>query len=288
MARMPPAPVAESSCSEKPTTWSISSWDRMRSAPARSVESSPAPSSIMVAHSAASDASPPSAPPAALTCPELCSARAAAQSSSRAWSSMSATALALLNDDFLEEHRVDFRRVDGDVDAAQQLLAQAVDAGGAVEVARPQLAHEDLKSVLDAGQERLNVRDGLRVLELEGGAELEDLGPLLVRLVREIDHHLANLEEGDRLRGLVRLGHVFLLVQEEVVAASAKAAEKSETERAEHQQLLLGAAGLCASAILRRGWRVIRLFGLLRFFGHAAAPQDRARTPPCLSSFDTG
>jgi hypothetical protein len=71
MARMPPAPVAVSSLSEKPRTWSISSWLRMRSPPARSPESSP-PSSIMVAHSAAMSL---------VVLVEACSARAAPHSS---------------------------------------------------------------------------------------------------------------------------------------------------------------------------------------------------------------
>src|SRR5829696_4371648 len=301
MARMPPAPVAESSCSEKPTTWSISSWDRMRSAPARSVESSPAPSSIMVAHSAAmslvlfeppcsasaaphssaSDASPPSAPPAALTWPELCSARAAAQSSSRAWSSMSATALALLNDDFLEEHRVDLRRVDGDVDAAQQLLAQAVDAGGAVEVARPELAYEDLETILDPRQQRLDLRYELLVLDLERGAELQDLGAILVRLVRKIDSHLADVEERHGRRVLWRFAGLAPAVGEEPVAASAQGGERREADAAEDRELPQ-ATGLDLLAVFGRS-RLFGLFRLLRFLGHAAAhtlARERRRARP--------
>ena len=93
----------------------------------------------------------------------------------------------LLEDDVLEEHRVDLGRVNGHVDAAQQLFAQAVDAGRAVEIARPELAHEDLETILDPRQERLDLRYELLVLDLERGAELQDLGAILVRLVRKIE-----------------------------------------------------------------------------------------------------
>src|SRR5918911_815152 len=262
MARMPPAPVADSSCREKPTIWSISSCDRMRSAPARSPDSSPEPSSIMVAHSAAmslafvdapcsasaaphssaSEASPLSA--AALAAPVFCSARAAAQSSSRAGSSGCATGFCLLNDDVLEQHRVDLRRIDGDVDPAQQFLAQTVDAGRAFEVARAELAHEDLEGVLDARQQRLDLGDELLVLDLEGGAELEHLRALLVRLVREVDHHLADVDEGDGLHRLLRLGRLAAAVPVEPVPAAAERTQRDEARGAEDQRLLRAPLGL--------------------------------------------
>src|SRR5215217_2662539 len=111
MARMPPAPVADNSCSENPESWSISSWLRMRSAPARSGESSLTPSSIMVAHSAAMSLALTAAP---------CSASAAAQSSSKPSLFSSTGAPPLLDDDVLEEHRVHLGRVDRVIDAPQQ------------------------------------------------------------------------------------------------------------------------------------------------------------------------
>ena len=60
-----------------------------------------------------------------------------------------------LDDDFLEQHRVDPARRDGDIDAARQLFLQPVEAGRAVEIGRPQLAQIGLERVHDARHERL-------------------------------------------------------------------------------------------------------------------------------------
>src|SRR5215208_3789672 len=187
----------------------------------------------------------------------------------------------LLEDDVLEEHRVDLGRVDGHVDAAQQLLAQTVDAGGAVEVARPELAYEDLETILDPRQQRLDLRYELLVLDLERGAELQDLGAILVRLVRKIDSHLADVEERHGRRVLWRFAGLASAVGEEPVAASAQGGERREADAAEDRELPQ-ATGLDLLAVFGRS-RLFGLFRLLRFLGHAAAhtlARERRRARP--------
>jgi hypothetical protein len=55
-----------------------------------------------------------------------------------------------LNDDFLEQHRVDLAWRDRGIDPPGQFFLQAKPARGAVEVARPQLAQVSLKNIGDA------------------------------------------------------------------------------------------------------------------------------------------
>src|SRR5215510_7257554 len=88
-----------------------------------------------------------------------CSARARPHSAARSsWSSAIFDVLAaLLDDDFLEQHGVDLARRDRDVDAACQLLAQAVEPGRAFKIALTHFAQISLERVHDARHQRLDL-----------------------------------------------------------------------------------------------------------------------------------
>src|SRR5665213_1367448 len=110
--------------------------------PSSSPAPAPAPSSVAAAHSAASAAS------------SGCGCSSAILSFTRR----------LLNQHLLEQHVLDLDRRDR-VDAREQFLAQAVDAGGAAQILDPELAQEDLAVVDDARQHRLDLR-GVLLLSL--------------------------------------------------------------------------------------------------------------------------
>src|SRR5262245_10806799 len=208
IARMPELSLSETSARLKPSRLSISSWVRMRSAPPLALCMKLEPSSTMAAHCEAAASVPSLALSTGAAC---CCAFAASASSasphsaaSASWSIWSLPRLmvhplvrakadraeslpvqsrqgsenASLDDDFLEQHRIDAVRTDRHIDAAGKLFLEAVEAGGAVEVGGPQLAQIGLERVHHPRHRRLDLRLRRRVGKLEHDLDLEILGAL--------------------------------------------------------------------------------------------------------------
>ena len=98
--------------------------------------------------------------------------------------------------------------IDRDVDAAQELLAQTVDAGRAFEVAGAQFAHVDLEGCPRRAAAAAGSPDRpCASFDLERDAELEEARAILAWFGREVDGHLAAYRGSDGL--LARLGLRF-------------------------------------------------------------------------------
>src|SRR3954465_14942163 len=148
IARMPELSLSDTSERLKPSRLSISSWLSTRSVPplpefCENLDSSEGAAD----HCAAVVSTPGPAPPAVGAAASAVAAsgssaspHSAAIASCSIWSLgwLMSAASRSLNDDFLEQPRVDAGGRDRGVDAARQLLLQPVEAGRAVEVARAQ------------------------------------------------------------------------------------------------------------------------------------------------------
>src|ERR1700732_3245575 len=181
MARMPEWASRLTSPTLKPSRLSISSCERTRSPPFLPPPKSRLPSSTMAAHCSAMvpESSLAAAASAAFR-------RSSASSDASHWaaiaswstgslSAMISRSVSSLNDDFLEQHGVDRVRRDRDVDPTGQLFLEAEQAGGTVEVDRPQFAQIGLKQVGDARPGRLDRLCLLVFPELEHDPDLEGL-----------------------------------------------------------------------------------------------------------------
>src|SRR5947209_9182361 len=150
----------------------------MRSAPPLEAWTNWPPSSTIAAHCAAtSSLTSRSAPPspgaaAAGGSPSRASPHSAASAS---WSMSVFVAMAsavLLDDQLLEENGVDAGGLDRRVDAARQFFLEAIEAGGALEVARAQLAQVGLERIHHARKERLDLRGETLLRQFQHDAHL--------------------------------------------------------------------------------------------------------------------
>src|ERR1700756_2553817 len=171
MARMPEWSSRLTSPTVKPSRLSISSCERTRSPLFLPAPKSRLPSSTIAAHCRAIDSvsSFDSAASAAATGssePSEASHCAAMAS----WSTGSLPAIVLirplLNHDFLEQHRRDLDWRDRGIHPPRQPLPQPKEAGGAVDIARPELAQVCLEDVGNARHGRPDVFNLLLFLDL--------------------------------------------------------------------------------------------------------------------------
>src|SRR5450631_239554 len=217
MARMPELSSRLTSPTEKPSRLSISSCDRTRSPPFLPPPKSRLPSSTMAAHCSAM------VPDSSLAAADSAAAAGSSESSDAShcaamasWSTASLPAMISssvpsLNDDFLEQHRVDLARRERDVDPPGQFFLEAKQAGRAVEVGGPQFAQIGLKQIGDARHRRLDGLDLLLFLDLEHHLDLEILHAL-AGAADQIDQQVRHVDENRRFRRRRRLGMRFLAV----------------------------------------------------------------------------
>src|SRR2546429_5646279 len=207
IARMPECSSRLTSPAEKPSRLSISSCDSTRSPPPPFLPppKSRPPSSTMAAHCSAM------LPEISLSA-AACAACAGSSESSEAshcaamasWSTKSLPAMIFrsapsLNDDFLEQHRVDLAWRDHGIDAPGQFLLEPKQARGAVEIAHPQLAQVSLKNIGEPRHRRLDGLELPLLLDLEHDLDLEILHALAGRPA-QVDQHVRHLEEYRRFR----------------------------------------------------------------------------------------
>src|SRR3984893_15465325 len=243
MARMPELSSMLTSPTEKPSRLSISSCDRTRSPPFLPPPKSWLPSSTMAAHcSAMVPESSLAAAASAASAGSSESSDASHWAAIASWSTGSLSAMisksvSSLNDDFLEQHGVNRVRRDRDVDPPGQLFLEAEQAGGTVEVDRPQFAQIGLKQVGDARHGRLD-RLGLLVFpEFEHDLDLEVLHALAGR-AGHIDQHLRHVDEDRRFRHRCGRMHLFGLVTEEKEPGGAAAEDHQHADRGDDQPRL--------------------------------------------------
>src|SRR5712671_7007119 len=219
MARMPELSSRLTSPAEKPSRLSISSCDSTRSPLFLAPPKSRPPSSTMAAHCTAMVPEISLAAAASAACAGSSESSEASHCAAMAsWSTESFSAIfrsaPSLNDDFLEQHRVDLAWRDRGIDSPGQLFLEAKQAGGAVEVAGPQLAQVGLENIGDARHRRLDRLELLLLLDLEHDLDLEILHALAGRTA-EVDQHVRHLEKHRRFCRR-RLGvHVLAVVTEE-------------------------------------------------------------------------
>src|SRR6266849_9137899 len=200
MARMPECSSRLTSPAEKPSRLSISSCDSTRSPPLLPPSNSRPPSSTMAAHCSAMVPESSLAEAASAACAGSSESSEASHCAAMAsWSTESFSAMIFrsapsLDDDFLEQHRVDLAWRDRGVDPPGQLFLQAKQARGAVEVAGPQLAQVGLENIGDARHRRLDRLELPLLLDLEHDLDLEILHALAGRTA-QIDQHVRHLEE---------------------------------------------------------------------------------------------
>src|SRR6266849_1057856 len=200
MARMPELSSRLTSPALKPSRLSISSCDRTRSPPFLPPPKSRLPSSTMAAHCSAMVPESSLAAAASAACAGSSESSEASHCAAMAsWSTESFSAMIFrcapsLNDDFLEQHRVDLAWRDRGIDPPGQLFLEAKQAGGAVEIAGPQLAQIGLENIGDARHRRLDRLELPLLLDLEHDFDLEILHAL-AGLTAQIDQHVRHLEE---------------------------------------------------------------------------------------------
>src|SRR5215510_229609 len=156
----------------------------MRSAPPLALCMKLASSTPHCEAAASEPSSPPPFSPPSAPAPSASSAspHSASSASWSIWSLPSVMALhrrsigGSLDDDFLEQHGVDPAGADRGIDPAGQLLLQAVETGGTVEVARPQLAQIGLECVHHSRHRGLDLRLQHGVGQFEHDLDLEILG----------------------------------------------------------------------------------------------------------------
>src|SRR6478672_8807965 len=201
IARMPECSSRLTSPAEKPSRLSISSCDSTRSPPPfLPPPKSRPPSSTMAAHCSAMVPEISLAAASSAACAGSSESSEASHCAAMAsWSTGSLPAMIFrsvrsLDDDFLEQHRVDLAWRDRGIDPPGQLFLQPKQAGGAVEVAGPQLAQVGLENIGEARHRRLDRLELLLLLDLEHDLDLEILHALAGRTA-EVDQHVRHLEE---------------------------------------------------------------------------------------------
>src|SRR3954470_3057378 len=153
MARMPELSSTLTSVTLKPSRLSISSCDRTRSPLFLPPPNSRPPSSTMAAHCSAMVPESSLAAAACAACAGSSESSEASHCAAMAsWSTVSLPAMIFrsapsLDDDFLEQHRVDLAWRDHGIDAPGQFLLEPKQARGAVEITHPQLAQVSLKNI---------------------------------------------------------------------------------------------------------------------------------------------
>ena len=203
IARMPELSLSEISPSEKPRRLSISSWVRTRSAP---------PLALDMKLGAVVDHRRP------LRGGRLAVGRASRQhrrarrrrrppapapirrpsASWSIWSFEFILSEAVTGRQFPEQHGVDAARRDRHIDPTRQLLLEAIETGGAIEVGRPQFTQDRSGTIHDARHRGLD----LRLLRASGSSSTTLTLRYCVRSPRaggEIDQHLGHVEEHGRL-----------------------------------------------------------------------------------------
>src|SRR5579863_7756601 len=270
IARMPELSLSETSARLKPSSESISSWVRMRSAPPLAAWMK-WPSSTMAAQCAAIASEPLSGSAGGAVCAStsaaVCSASSATPHSaaSASWSTWSLAIpsarqsprislfrsaakrvepewqafadRASLNHDFLEQHGGDPVRRDRGVDAPRQLLLEPVKSGRAFEIGRPQLAQISLEGVHQPRHHRLDLRRHRLVRQFERDLHLEILGAVAGGARGEVDEHVGHVEEGRRLdlSGGVRLRLLFVAAEEKISAAAGADEQEKRAAGDDHQ-----------------------------------------------------
>src|SRR5438034_7180145 len=201
IARIPEWSSRLTSLAEKPSRLSISSCDSTRSPPPfLPPPNSRPPSSTIAAHCSAMVPEISLALAASAACTGSSESSEASHCAAMAsWSTVSLSAMVFrsarsLNDDFLEQHRVDLAWRDGGIDPPGQLFFQPKQARGAIEVAGPQLAQIGLKNIGDARHRRLDRLELPLLLDLEHDLDLEILHAL-AGLTAQVDQHVRHLEE---------------------------------------------------------------------------------------------
>src|SRR5471032_2282836 len=184
MARMPEWSSRLTSPTLKPSRLSISSCDSTRSPLFLPPPKSRLPSSTMAAHcSAMVPESSLAAAAAAASAGSSESSEASHWAAMASWSSRGLPAMIFrsapsLNDDFLEQHRVDLVWRDRRVDPPGQFFLEAKQPRRTAEIGRPQFAQIGLEDIGDARQRRLDHLDLLLFLDLEHDLDLEVLHAL--------------------------------------------------------------------------------------------------------------
>src|SRR6266849_2361382 len=200
MARMAELSSRLTSPTLNPSRLSISSCDSTRSPPFLPPPKSRLPSSTMAAHCSAMVPESSLAEAASAACAGSSESSEASHCAAMAsWSTESLSAMIFrsapsLDDDFLEQHRIDLARRDHGIDPPGQFLLEPKQACGAVEIAHPQLAQVSLKNIGDARHRRLDRLDLPLLLDLEHDLDLEILHALAGRTA-EVDQHVRHLEE---------------------------------------------------------------------------------------------
>src|ERR1700733_1127213 len=205
MARMPELSSRLTSPTLKPSRLSISSCDRTRSPPFLPVPKSLLPSSTMAAHCRAmfSESSLDAASAASLA-GSAESSDASHCAAIASWSTGSLPAMffrstSSLNDDFLEQNRVDLVWRNRRVDAPRQIFLEAKQARRTGEVGRTQFAQVGLEDVGHPRQRRLDSLGLLLFLDLEDDLGLEILHPLSGE-PDQVHQHVRHFDIGQRLR----------------------------------------------------------------------------------------
>src|SRR5258707_9278405 len=278
MARMPECSSRLTSPAEKPSRLSISSCDSTRSPPFLPPPKSRLPSSTMAAHCSAMVPESSLAAAASAACAGSSESSEASHCAAMAsWSTGSLPAMIFrsvpsLNDDFLEQHRVDLIWRNRGVDPPGQLFLEAKQARGAVEIAHPQLAQIGLKNIGDARHGRLDRLDLPLLLDLKHDLDLEILHALAGRTA-QIDQHVGHLEE---YRRLCRRGVGVHLV------AVAKEQEPARHRAADHQQHGPGRDHQLEPALwrpdLRRRFRHVAVHPFV--FSHRPARVSKMKSMP--------
>src|SRR6266404_4180600 len=275
IARMPECSSRLTSPAEKPSRLSISSCDSTRSPPPPFLPppKSRPPSSTMAAHCSAM------LPEISLSA-AACAACAGSSESSEAshcaamasWSTESLPAMIFrsapsLDDDFLEQHRVDLAWRDHRIDPPGQFLLEPKQARGAVEIAHPQLAQVSLKNIDEARHRRLDRLDLVLLLDLEHELDLEILHALAGRSA-QVDQHVRHLEEYRRFRRRCVGVHLVAGMTEEQKPGRRDDDHHEQHGRSRDHQLEL--------ALRRRDFRSIRGVAVCLFVVcHRPAPGSR-------------
>src|SRR6266568_3358549 len=205
MARMPELSSRLTSPTLKPSKLSISSCDSTRSPPFLPPPKSRPPSSTMAAHCSAMVPESSLAAAACAACAGSSESSEASHCAAMAsWSTESLPAMIFrsapsLDDDFLEQHRVDLAWRDHGIDPPGQFLLEPKQARGAVEIAHPQLAQVSLKNIGESRHRRLDGLELPLLLDLEHDLDLEILHAL-ARRTAQVDQHVRHLEECRRFR----------------------------------------------------------------------------------------
>src|SRR5216684_1792818 len=200
IARMPECSSRLTSLAEKPSRLSISSCDSTRSPLFLAPSNSRPPSSTMAAHCSAMVPESSLAAAASAACAgssessEASHCAAMASWSTESFSAMTFRSAPSLDDDFLEQHRIDLAWRDHDIDPPDQFFFQAKEARGAVEIAHPQLAQVSLKNIGEARHCRLDRLELPLLLDLEHDLDLEILHALAGRTA-QVNQDVRHLEE---------------------------------------------------------------------------------------------